>query len=71
MALYIDSNPKTKKLLKELVAKGPVDCHQPGPFGGKPLPDGIHCAEGPHFPKPHRWYAEVALTGNQVVRVIS
>ena len=70
MALYIDSNPKTMKLLKELVAKGPVDCHQPGPFGGN-LVDGEHTAEGPHFPKPHRWYAEVELKGNQVVRVIS
>lgn len=34
-----------------------IEVYQPGPFGPK-VSDGRVALEGPHFPKPHRWYGE-------------
>ena len=41
--------------------------YSPGPFPAKT--DGTEYAEGPHYPEPHRWYAEVEVRGGRVVRV--
>ena len=66
--MYTDTNFKTKKALKEAVAAGRhVGIHSPGPFGQPG--DGRHCVEGPHFPQPHRWYAEVEVVDGRVVSV--
>jgi len=70
MSVYAEGNPATKKALKELVAKAPVPCYQPGPFGPD-VKDGENAAEGPHYPKAHRWYARVMVKGNKIVRVIA
>jgi len=67
---YERSNPKTKKALKELVATGKAYAFQPG--GLFPLATGKTVIEGPHFPKPHRWYASVEVDDDgRIVRVIS
>jgi len=69
--MYSDTNYRTKKALKEAVADlGAVGCHQPGPFGSH-VDDGIHSAEGPHYPKPHKWYARVQVKGGHIVKVLS
>ncbi len=45
----------------------PVTCYSPGPF---PCPrDGSASLEGPHYPKPHTWYASVILKNGIVVSV--
>ncbi len=44
--MYASTNFKSKKALKEAVAKGPQACFQPGPFGPD-VADGVHCCEGP------------------------
>lgn len=67
--MYSTENFKSKKLLKEALKAGPVDCFQPGPFGPN-VADGKHCCEGPHYPAPHRWYAEVMVKSNQIIKVI-
>lgn len=57
---YTEINFKTKKALKEAVASGQkVYCYNPGPF---PLtgPRTI-TLEGPHYPEPHKWYAEAHI----------
>jgi hypothetical protein len=49
----------TKKALREALASGAtVRCYNPGPF---PLQPGVITLEGPHYPKPHRWYAEARI----------
>jgi len=69
--MYVDPNFKTKKALKEALAAGTrVSAFQPGPFGPE-VSDGTHCAEGPHFPQPHRWYATVAVKDGMVTAVKS
>jgi hypothetical protein len=46
-----------------------VTVYQPGPFGGNEPTDGEVCIEGPHYPKPHRWYATATLKDGIVVKV--
>ena len=67
---YVDPNFATKKALKEAVAAGqPVAIFSPGPFGAKQ--DGEETIEGPHYPKPHSWYARVRVQDGMVVKVLA
>ena len=67
---YATGNPKTKKALKEAVASGRrVAVYSPGPFGCKS--DGTEYIEGPHYPAPHTWYAQVEVVGGIIVKVKS
>ena len=72
-------NFKTKKELKAAVKAGDsVLIFQPGPFGSG-VRDMVHLTEkpgecsveGPHYPKPHTWYARVRVEAGQVVKVLS
>ena len=67
--MYVDPNFKTKKMLKEAVANNQdVYVFSPGPF---PCPqDGEVFIEGPHYPKPHTWYAQVTVTDGKVTKVM-
>lgn len=48
--MYTTINFKSKKALKEAVAKGEkVTYFQPGPFGGNEPKDGPVFCEGPHY----------------------
>jgi hypothetical protein len=65
---YVDPNFKTKKALKEAVAAGEyVTVYSPGPFGCKQ--NGNESVEGPHYPEPHKWYAQVTVE-NGVVKAV-
>jgi hypothetical protein len=66
--MYVSPNVKTKKELKERVTRGEsVYVFSPGPF---PCPQNGHVSvEGPHYPQPHRWYAEVTVEGGIVKSV--
>jgi hypothetical protein len=66
--MYVSPNFKTKKALKDAVTHGvPVGVFSPGPFPAKE--NGIEYVEGPHYPKPHRWYAQVVVVAGRVVKV--
>jgi hypothetical protein len=68
--MYSSVNYKTKKALREAVAAGEaVGVYQPGPFGGNEPTDGTVSLEGPHFPEPHRWYANATLRDGVIVSV--
>lgn len=73
--MYTDTNFKTKKALKEAVAlflagEGPeVTYYQPGPFGGNEAKNGRIFVEGPHYPKPHSWYASCEVENGHIVKV--
>jgi hypothetical protein len=65
---YTDINFKTKKAFKEAVTSGViVGVYSPGPFGCKQ--NGTEFIEGPHYPQPHSWYAEVQVVDGKVVKV--
>lgn len=68
--MYCDVNFRTKKQLKEAVAGGQaVGLFQPGPFGTGNVTSGSFCAEGPHYPEPHKWYATVKVVDGKIVSV--
>lgn len=66
--MYTNINFKTKKALKEAVASGKqISVYQPGPFPGKT--DGVVALEGPHYPEPHKWYAQATIKDGIIVKV--
>ena len=66
--MYRTKDFKTKKSLKEAVANGEqVTIYAPGL--GEPVRNGVEYLEGPHYPKPHTWYAEVEMKDGVVVKV--
>lgn len=68
--MYVDPNFKTKKALKDAVKNGdPVRVISNSPFEATPTSDGTYFVEGPHYPEPHKWYAEVTIKGGIVARV--
>lgn len=65
---YTSINFKTKKALKKAVAQGKsITVFSPGPFGCKQ--NGIETIEGPQYPKPHRWYAQVIVKNGIIIKV--
>jgi hypothetical protein len=66
--MYTDIDFKTKKALKEAVAAGKqVTYYQPG-LGETPQ-NGTIYVEGPHYPKPHTWYATCEVKDGAIVKV--
>ena len=69
--MYTLINFKTKKSFKEAVAAGKrVSIYNPGPTFVSLEGRVVECVEGPHYPKPHTWYAEVEAVNGIVVRII-
>jgi hypothetical protein len=68
--MYTTEDFKHKKDLKQAVENGgDVTYFQPGPFGGNEPTDGTFCVEGPHYPKPHTWYATCKAVAGKIVNV--
>lgn len=66
---YVDPNYKSKKEFKEAVARG-VKHTTYNPSGMFPTTEnGNDVIEGPHYPKPHRWYASVVVENGIVIKV--
>lgn len=67
--MYVRPNFKTKKDLREAVARGEtVTVFSPGEFPAKQ--NGEETVEGPHYPEPHRWYARVQVENGKVTKVL-
>jgi hypothetical protein len=67
---YTTRNFKSKKQLKEAVKAGEVvRCYNPGLGPNLSNFSGTVYLEGPHYPEPHRWYAQVQLSNGVVVKV--
>lgn len=66
--MYTSVNFQTKKALKDAVAKGErVTLYAPGL--GQPKDNGTEFVEGPHYPEPHRWYAQVEVKDGAIIKV--
>lgn len=66
--MYVSPNFQTEKALKEAVAKGEhVTVYSPGPFPANE--NGTEFVEGPHYPQPHKWYAQVTVKNGVVTAV--
>lgn len=68
---YVDPNYKTKKAFKEAVKAGVI--HYPYNPSGITLPasyfNGRIAIEGPHYPEPHRWYADCDIKDGVITEV--
>jgi hypothetical protein len=71
--MYTDHDFKTKKALKEAVQLGQrITIYQPNDMFGindRMDPNGSYSVEGPHYPKPHTWYARVQLKDGYIIKV--
>lgn len=69
---YTTTNFKSKKAMREAVALGlKVTVFQPNDmFGDGTVKDGTAFIEGPHFPKPHSWYAQVLVKDGVIIKVV-
>lgn len=72
--MYATIDFKSKKALKEAVAAGKqVTIFQPNDIFNNPkaAPNftGEASLEGPHYPKPHSWYATVSVVNGNVTKV--
>ena len=71
--MYTDINFKTKKALRDAVKAGrEVTYFQPNSdVTGREAPrNGRVFLEGPHYPKPHTWYAEAEAKDGLIVRIV-
>ena len=65
--MYTDWNFKTKKALREAVARGEkVGTFQPNSLF-PPKRNGTVTLEGPHYPEPHRWYAMARVDEDGII----
>lgn len=66
---YSNVDFKTKRELKDAIKAGrKIGIFNPsGMFPCKQ--DGIEYLEGPHYPKPHTWYASVVMKDGYIVSV--
>lgn len=80
--MYTSKNFKTEKELKAAIEAyntiSPIDGQrmgravtywQPGPFGGNEPQGGQLFLEGPHYPQPHKWYAQAVAEGGVIISV--
>lgn len=66
--MYTETNFPTKKALRDAVASGAkVRLWASGL--GQPRENGREYVEGPHYPQPHKWYAQVEMKDGVVVKV--
>jgi len=66
--MYVSHNPKSKaQLRRDLKAGMEVTVYAPG-LGTVPH-NGRVSLEGPHYPKPHRWYGQGTMEGGKLVKV--
>lgn len=65
--MYTCTNYKSKKALKEALAAGEkIETFQPGGMF-PPTKNGSIALEGPHYPKPHTWYASCQVKDGFIV----
>lgn len=70
--MYTRKNFPSKKALKDAIANGErVTVFQPNAdlTGAYPPDNGTVYLEGPHYPKPHRWYATGVVKDGVLVSV--
>jgi hypothetical protein len=73
--MYTVINYPTKVAMKRaIVANGTAgSVYQPNDdlTGAVPPDNGVVTVEGPHYPKPHTWYARVLLKDGAIIRVVA
>lgn len=67
---YTSINFSSKKSVKEALKDGvEITCYNPGLGGDLSNFSGTVYLEGPHFPKPHRWYGKGKMVDGKLVSI--
>jgi hypothetical protein len=67
--MYADINYKTKRELIAAVKEGKqIGVYSPGGFFPAPT-TGRVTIEGPHYPRPHTWYASAEIRDGIIIKV--
>lgn len=67
--MYVNRNFRTKKALVAALAEGQeLYVYSPGPFSGPTC--GTTHVEGPWYPEPHKWGANVELSADGDGRIV-
>jgi hypothetical protein len=70
LSMYTSVNFKSKRELKEAIAAGrKISVYQPNQMFPVETQNGKCYLEGPHYPQPHKWYAEGNLVDGYLVSV--
>ena len=65
---YVNPDYKSKKEFITAIKAGVVHHpYNPSGFFGAPS-SGLIVIEGPHYPKPHKWYAQCEVEGGVVIK---
>ena len=71
MSAYLYPNLTSKKAYKEKIARGEkVFAEQNLPWGNEIVQGGTVCFEGPHYPKPHRFYGKATIIDGRVTKIV-
>jgi len=67
---YIYPEEPSKIAIKRGLAEGKeYRISENSPWGKKPIHEGSHTFEGPHYPKPHRYYGVAVVAKGKVISV--
>lgn len=70
MSAYLYPELKSKHAYKQAIAEGAaITARENTPLGQKRVVDGVVTFEGPHYPKPHRYYGQATVKDGLVVDV--
>jgi hypothetical protein len=70
MSAYLYPELLTKKAYKEAIAAGKkITAFENTPWGNKRLIEGSYSFEGPHYPKPHRYYGKAVVKDGIVISI--
>jgi len=67
---YLYPEKSSKKAYKEAIKAGEViTCRENTPFGQIDVKNGTTVFEGPHYPKPHKYYGKATIENGKVIKV--
>jgi hypothetical protein len=71
MSAYLYPDLKSKKAYKDAIAAGrTVTASENTPCGSCPVSNGTVAFEGPHYPKPHKFYGRVTVVDGKVTKIV-
>lgn len=68
MTTYVSPNFPTKKALRSAIERGDDVTVFQARLGSVPR-DGVVYLSGPHYPRPHTWYAQGTMKDGKLVKI--
>ena len=70
MSAYLYPEMKSKVAYKRAIAEGvEIKAYEMYPWGKKRLFNEVTVFEGPHYPKPHKYYGKAVVKNGLVIKI--